>query len=63
MSLKNLNKNPEPGKDSYSGYGIWFDSHSLFPYPGFDWAISVWGIMFGLDFSSAVYAHNKKKIY
>ena len=55
----NLNKNLEPDKDSFSGYGIWFDSCSPFSYPGFDWGISE--IIFGIDFSSALYTDNKKK--
>ena len=32
----NLTKNADPDKYSYSGYGIGFDSRSLFSYPGFD---------------------------
>ena len=32
-----LNKNADPNEYSYSGYGIRFDSHSLFSIPNFDW--------------------------
>ena len=55
----NLSKNPEPDKDSCLWYGIWFDSYSLFSYPGFDRGISV--ITFVIDFTSAVYTDNKNK--
>ena len=32
-----LNKNTNPNKYSYSGYGVGFDSRSLFSTANFDW--------------------------
>ena len=54
-----LTKNTNPNKSSYSGYGIGFDSPSLFSIPNFDWGKNV--IIFGLDMSSSVRANNKNK--
>ena len=56
-----LTKNSEPGKHSYLGYGIEFNSYSLFPYPGFDCDKNV--VDFGLYHSSSVHSDNKKKRY
>ena len=47
-------KYTDPDKYFYSGYGIGFDSHSLFPYSNFDWG------NFGVDNSSSVHIDNKK---
>ena len=52
-------KNADPNKYSYSGYGIGFDSRSLFSIPNFDWGKNV--ISFGVDLSSCVHANNKIK--
>ena len=54
-----LTKNTNPNKYSYSGYGIGFDSRSLFSIPNFDWGKNV--IIFGVDMSSSVHANNKNK--
>ena len=54
-----LTKNANPNKSSYSGYGIGFDSPSLFSIPNFDWGKNV--IIFGLDMWSSVRANNKNK--
>ena len=43
----------------YGGYGIGFDSGSLFSIPNFDWGKNV--IIFGVDMSSSVDINNKKK--
>ena len=41
-----LAKNADPDKYSYSGYGIVFDSCSMFSFPNFDWGknIAVFGV-------------------
>ena len=54
-----LTKNANPNKYSYSGYGIGFDSRSVFLISNFDWGKS--GIIFGVDMSSSVYANNKNR--
>ena len=54
-----ITENVEPNKYSYSGYGIGFDSRSLFSIPNFDWGKNA--IIFGVDMSSSVHANNKKK--
>ena len=56
-----LNKNADPDKCSYSGYGIEFDTHGIF------WLLDVSGfgkneIIFGVDNSSSAHADNKKYI-
>ena len=43
----------------YSRCGIGFDSRSLFSYPDFYWGKIV--VIFGVDHSSSVHAHNKRK--
>ena len=55
-----LTKNANPNKYSYSGYGIGFDSRSLFSIANFDWDKSV--IIFGVDVSSSVHDNKKMKI-
>ena len=42
-----ITKNADPDKYSYSGYGVGFDSYSLFSIPTFDWGKNV--IIFGVD--------------
>ena len=54
-----LTKNANTNKYSYSGYGIGFDSRSVFSVPKFDWGKNV--IIFGVDMSSSVHANNKNK--
>ena len=54
-----LAKIADPYKYMYSGYGIGFDSRSLFPLPNFDWDKNV--IIFGVDVSWSVHTENKKK--
>ena len=54
-----LTKNANHNKYSYSGYGIEFDSRSLFSIPNFDWDKNV--IIFGVDMSSSVHANNENK--
>ena len=56
-----MNKNADPDKCSYSGYGIEFDTHGIF------WLLDVSGfgkneIIFGVDNSSSAHADNKKYI-
>ena len=52
-------KNSDPGKYSYSEYGIGFDSCSPFSIRKFDWGKNV--IIFGFDMSSCVHINNKRK--
>ena len=52
-------KNADPVKYSYSGYGIGFDSCSLFSDPVFDWGKN--DIIFRVDNSSSVHTSNKKR--
>ena len=54
-----LTKNADPDKNSYSGYGIGFDSCSVFSILNFDWGKNV--LIFGEDNSSSVHIDNKKK--
>ena len=52
-------KNVDPDKYVYRGYGIGFDSSSLFTLPNFELKKNV--IIFGVDLSSSVQIDNKKK--
>ena len=54
-----LTKNANPNKYSYSGYGIGFDSRSIFSIPNFDWGKCV--IFLKVDMRSSVDANNKNK--
>ena len=54
-----LTENADPDKYFYSGYGIGFDSSSLFSFQNFDWKNV---IIFGVDNSLSVHTDNKKKI-
>ena len=54
-----MTKDDDPNKYSYSGYGIGFDSLSLFSISDFDWGKIV--IIFGVDMSSCVHSNNKSK--
>ena len=46
--------------NSYSGYGIGFDSRSLFSVPNFDCSKNA--VIFGVGNGSLVHIDNKKKI-
>ena len=52
-----LTKNADLDKYSYSGFGIGFDSHWLFLFPGFDWGRNV---IFGVDNISSKHTDDKK---
>ena len=54
-----LTKSADPDKYSYSGYGIGFDSRSLFLFPNSNWGQNV--VIFGVDNSSLIHIDNKKK--
>ena len=54
-----LTNNGNPNKYCYSGYGIGFDSHSLFSILNLDWGKN--DIIFGVDMSSSVPANNENK--
>ena len=54
-----ITKNADSNKYFYSGYGIAFNSRSLFSIPNFDWGKNV--IIFGVDMCSSVHANNKNK--
>ena len=55
----NLTKNADTNKYSYSGYGIGFDSCSLFSVLKFD--LGKIAIIFRLDMSSSMHGNNKNK--
>ena len=40
-----ITKNADPSKYSYSGYGIGFDSSSIFSIPNFDWENMSYNLM------------------
>ena len=52
-------KSADPNTYSYSGFGIGFDSPSLFSIPNFDWGKNA--IVFGVDMASSVHAKNRNK--
>ena len=54
-----LTKNDNSNKYSYSGYGIGFDSCSIFSIPNVDWGKNA--VIFGIDMGSFVHANNKSK--
>ena len=54
-----LTKNADIDRYKYSGYGIGFDRHESFSFPGIGLGRNV--IIFGVDMSSYVYVDNKKK--
>ena len=56
-----LTKNANIDKCKYSGYGIGFDIHGSFSFPGIRLGRNV--IIFGVDMSSSVHIDNKKKRY
>ena len=55
-----LTRNADPGKYSYSWYGIGFDSCSLFLLINFDWGKTV--VVFRVDNSSSLLMMIRKKI-
>ena len=54
-----LTENADPDKYSYSGYGIWFNSHFFYSIPNFDWGKNA--IIFGVDTSSSIHNDIKNK--
>ena len=56
-----LTKNSDMDKYGYSGYGIGFDRHGSFSFPGTRLGRNV--IIFGVDMSSSTKTENSKKIY
>ena len=54
-----LTKNADIDKYKYSGYGIGFDRHGSFSFPGTGLGRNV--IIFGVDMSSSTKIHNRKK--
>ena len=56
-----LTKNADIDKYGYSGYGIGFDRHGRFPFPGTWLGRNV--IIFGVDMSSSAKIDNRKKIF
>ena len=58
VSFELLTNNADPDKYSYSGYGIEFDSRSVFSNPIFDWSKTIF--IFGAGNSSSVHMDNKK---
>ena len=54
-----LTKNADIDKCKYSGYGIGFDRHGSFSFPGIGLGRNV--RIFGVDMSSSVHVDNKKK--
>ena len=54
-----MNKNGDIDKYKYSGYGIGFDRHGSFSFPGTGLGRNV--IIFGVDMSSSTKIGNKKK--
>ena len=55
-----LNKNADPDKYKYSGYGIRFDSRSEFSLS--EGSMRRKAINFGADMSSSVHVDNKNKV-
>ena len=53
-----LIKNADISKYEYSGYGIGFDRHGSFSFPGIELGMSSF---FGVDMSSSVHTDNNKK--
>ena len=57
----NLTKNADFDKCKYSGFGIGFDIHESFSFPGGGFGCNV--INFGVDVSSSVHVDNKKRTF
>ena len=56
-----LNKNVDPDKYGYNGYGTGFDAHSQFSLPDCSWGENV--VIFGADTSSFVHVDGKEKYF
>ena len=56
LQVVKVTKNADQFKYSYSGYGIGFDSRSLFSIPNFVWGKNV---IFGVENGSSVHIDNK----
>ena len=56
-----LTKNADSDRYKYSGYGIGFDRHGSFSFPGTGLGRNV--IIFGVDMSSSTKIDNRKKRY
>ena len=56
-----LTKNADIDKYGYSGYGVGFDKHGSFSFPGTELGRNV--IIFGVDISSPTKFDNRKKIF
>ena len=56
-----LTKNADIDKYGYSGYGIGFDRHGSFSFPGTGIGKNV--IIFGADMSSSMNIDNRKRIF
>ena len=54
-----LTKNADIDKYGYSGYGVGFDKHGSFSFPGTELGRNV--IIFGVDISSSTKFDNRKK--
>ena len=54
-----LTKNADIDKYGYSGYGVGFDKHGSFSFPGTELGRNV--IIFGVDISSPTKFDNRKK--
>ena len=54
-----LTKNADVDKYGYSGYGVGFDKHESFSFPGTELGRNV--IIFGVDISSSTKFDNRKK--
>ena len=56
-----LTKDADNDKDGYFGYGIGFDRHGSFSFPGTGLGKNV--IIFGADMSSSMNIDNRKRIF
>ena len=56
-----MTKDADNDKDGYSGYGIGFDRHGSFSFPGTGLGKNV--IIFGADMSSSMNIDNIKRIF
>ena len=56
-----MTKNADIDRYKYSGYGIGFDRHGIFSFPGTGFGRNV--IIFGVDMSSSTKIDNRKKRY
>ena len=61
LGVVSLTKNSNYNKYKYSEYGIGFDKHGRFSFPGTGLRQNV--IVFGVDMSSSTKIDNRKKIF